>query len=54
MHFRLIRNATCQIEYAGVRILTDPMLGEKGSQKPFPNSPRQELSNPLAELPVPL
>ena len=54
MRFRLIRNATCQIEYAGVRILTDPMLGEKGSQKPFPNSPRQELSNPLAELPVPL
>ena len=54
MHFRLIRNATCQIEYAGVRILTDPMLGEKGSQKPFPNSPRQELFNPLAELPVPL
>ena len=54
MRFRFIRNATCQIEYAGVRILVDPMLGEKGSQKPFPNSPRQELFNPLAELPVPL
>ena len=54
MRFRFIRNATCQIEYAGVRILVDPMLGEKGSQKPFPNSPRQELFNPLAELPIPL
>ena len=54
MRLRFIRNATFQIEYGGVEILVDPMLGEKGSQKPFPNSPRQELSNPLSALPVPV
>ena len=54
MQIRFIRNATLQINYAGVEILVDPMLGEKGSQKPFPNSPRQELTNPLSELPVPI
>ncbi|MBR0382995.1 MAG: MBL fold metallo-hydrolase [Eubacterium sp.] len=54
MQFTFIRNATCLIEYAGIRILVDPMLGEKGSQKPFPNSPGQELMNPLSELPVPV
>ncbi len=54
MQFTFIRNATCLIEYAGIRILVDPMLGERGSQKPFPNSPRQELMNPLSELPVPI
>lgn len=54
MQFTFIRNATCLIKYAGIRILVDPMLGERGSQKPFPNSPRQELMNPLSELPVPI
>ena len=53
MRIRLIRNATLWIEYAGIHFLVDPMLGPKGSQKPFPNSPRQDLRNPLADLPVP-
>ena len=52
MKIQLIRNATLWIEYAGKNILVDPMLGPAGSQKPFPNSPRQNLSNPLEDLPV--
>lgn len=48
-----LRNATSIIEYANKKFLIDPMLGEKGSFPPFPNSPRQELNNPLVELPMP-
>lgn len=51
MIIRQIRNATLYISYGGKEFLLDPMLGAKGSQKPFPNSPRQELRNPLADLP---
>ena len=35
MKIQQIRNATIIIEYAGKRILVDPMLGEKGSFTPF-------------------
>lgn len=51
MNIRHIRNATAVIEYGGKRILIDPMLSDKGSFDPFPNSPRQDQKNPLVELP---
>ena len=54
MKIRLIRNATLWIQYGGKEILLDPMLGPSGSQKPFPNSPRQDMRNPLEELPIPV
>ena len=52
MKIQQIRNATIILEYAGKRILVDPMLGEKGSFAPFPLSNHQELRNPLHDLPV--
>ncbi len=54
MKIQMIRNATLRIFYAGAEFLIDPMLGKAGSQKPFPGSPRQELMNPLEDLPVPV
>ncbi len=52
MNIRHIRNATAVIEYGGKHILLDPMLSDKGSFDPFPNSPRQDQKNPLVELPM--
>ncbi|UTR12752.1 MBL fold metallo-hydrolase [Evansella sp. LMS18] len=52
MNIHQIRNATLIVEYAGKKFLIDPMLAEKGTYTPFPNSPRQDQNNPLVELPV--
>ncbi|MCZ8540692.1 MBL fold metallo-hydrolase [Psychrobacillus psychrodurans] len=52
MDIQLIRNATIIIEYAGKKFLIDPMLAEKGTYPPFPNSPRQDQNNPLIDLPT--
>ncbi|GAA0339170.1 MBL fold metallo-hydrolase [Bacillus carboniphilus] len=52
MNIQQIRNATLVVEYAGKRFLIDPMLSEKGSYPPFPNSPRQDQNNPLVSLPT--
>ncbi|MEB7783757.1 MBL fold metallo-hydrolase [Mammaliicoccus sciuri] len=49
-----IRNATSIIDYADRKFLVDPMLGEKGSFPGIPNAPREELNNPLVELPISL
>ncbi|MED1372740.1 MBL fold metallo-hydrolase, partial [Bacillus paranthracis] len=54
MNIHQIRNATIVVEYAGKRFLIDPMLAEKGTYPPFPNSPRQDQNNPLVSLPVPV
>jgi L-ascorbate metabolism protein UlaG (beta-lactamase superfamily) len=48
----LIRHATLVVEYAGSRLLVDPMLGEPGSAPPVPDTPNQR-PNPLVPLPVP-
>lgn len=37
-----IRNATLIVEYGGKTFLIDPMLAEKGTYPPFPNSIRQD------------
>ncbi|MET3729020.1 L-ascorbate metabolism protein UlaG (beta-lactamase superfamily) [Fictibacillus halophilus] len=54
MNIQQIRNATIVVEYAGKKFLIDPMLAEKGTYPPFPNSPRQEQKNPLVDLPTSL
>jgi L-ascorbate metabolism protein UlaG (beta-lactamase superfamily) len=52
MNIHQIRNATIVVEYAGKKFLIDPMLAEKGTYPPFPNSPRQDQNNPLVSLPT--
>lgn len=52
MNIRQIRNATLVIQYADRKFLIDPFLAEKGTFSPFPNTPNQELSNPLVSLPT--
>ncbi|WP_430742831.1 MBL fold metallo-hydrolase [Bacillus atrophaeus] len=52
MNIQQIRNATLVVEYAGKTFLIDPMLAEKGTYPPFPNSPRQDQKNPLVSLPT--
>ncbi|MEF2098333.1 MBL fold metallo-hydrolase [Bacillus sp. CFBP9009] len=52
MNIKQIRNATLVVEYAGKRFLIDPMLAEKGTYPPFPNSLRQDQFNPLVSLPT--
>ncbi|MEB2494700.1 MBL fold metallo-hydrolase [Peribacillus frigoritolerans] len=52
MKIKQIRNATLVVEYAGKKFLIDPMLAEKGTYPPFPNSPRQDQNNPLVSLPT--
>ena len=52
MKIQLVRNATLIVEYAGKKILVDPMLADKGTIPPFPNSARQDVMNPLMELPM--
>lgn len=50
MKIQLIRNASLWLEYDGVHLLIDPMLGEQGSYPPIMNSDN-ERSNPLVPLP---
>lgn len=52
MNIRLIRHATLWLEYAGLTLLVDPMLGEAGAQPPIPNTPNPR-PNPLVPLRVP-
>jgi L-ascorbate metabolism protein UlaG (beta-lactamase superfamily) len=52
MNIQQIRNATIVVEFAGKKFLIDPMLAEKGTYPPFPNSPRQDQNNPLESLPT--
>lgn len=52
MNIHQIRNATIVVEYVGKKFLIDPMLAEKGTYPPFPNSPRQDQNNPLVSLPT--
>ncbi|CAM3701905.1 MBL fold metallo-hydrolase [Elizabethkingia bruuniana] len=50
MKARLIRNATLWIEIKGIKVLVDPMLGQKGSLGPFPWT-EDNRANPLSDLP---
>lgn len=52
MRLRLIRHATLVVEFAGRRLLVDPMLAGAGAAPPIENSPNPR-PNPLVELPEP-
>ncbi len=54
MNIQQIRNATIVIEYAGKKILVDPMFSDKGSlpTTPIPAKTWNFKRNPLHELPV--
>jgi len=52
MQLQLIRHATLVLEYAGMRILVDPMLSDQGAMPPIANSP-EPRPNPLVHLPCP-
>lgn len=47
---RLIRNATVILQYAGKKILVDPLLAAKGAYNPFAGGER----NPTVHLPLPV
>lgn len=48
---QLVRNATVVFNYAGKKILIDPMLAEKGAYPGFEGTANSQLRNPLVELP---
>src|SRR5690625_298259 len=49
---QFIQNATLVLNYAGKRLLMDPMFAEKGAYPGFPGTANSELRNPLVEMPV--
>lgn len=54
MQIQLIRNATIVVEYAGKKILVDPMFSKKGElpTAPLPAKDWNRKRNPLHELPI--
>jgi L-ascorbate metabolism protein UlaG (beta-lactamase superfamily) len=53
MKIHQIRNATIIVEYAGKKILVDPMLSDKGSLPAFiPSKTWSFKRNPLRDLPI--
>src|SRR5689334_13190759 len=53
MQIQLFRHATLLVEYAGMRLLVDPMLSDAAAMAPIQNSP-QPRPNPLVPLPCPV
>jgi L-ascorbate metabolism protein UlaG (beta-lactamase superfamily) len=53
LKLQLVRHATLLLEYAGMRILVDPMLGDAGTMSAIQNSPHPR-PNPLVPLPIPV
>ncbi|WP_152395187.1 MBL fold metallo-hydrolase [Paenibacillus guangzhouensis] len=51
MKIQLIRNATLWLEYAGVKILVDPMFSDAEANPPIINS-NNDRRNPLVPLPA--
>lgn len=51
MKVTLVRHATVLIEYAGKRLLVDPMLDPAGARPAIPNTANQQ-PNPLVDLPA--
>ncbi|WP_046214177.1 MBL fold metallo-hydrolase [Paenibacillus wulumuqiensis] len=52
MHIQQIRNATILIHYAGQKFLVDPLLADKGLYDPFAAGIREDLRNPIVDLPM--
>jgi L-ascorbate metabolism protein UlaG (beta-lactamase superfamily) len=53
MKLQLVRHATLLLDYAGMKLLVDPMLSDAGAMAAIQNSP-QPRSNPLVPLPFPV
>jgi len=51
MKIHFLRHATFLLEYDGIKILVDPMLGAKESKDALPNTPNPR-PNPLTSLPI--
>ncbi|HSB75663.1 MAG TPA: MBL fold metallo-hydrolase, partial [Terriglobales bacterium] len=51
MRLRLLRHATLIVEFAGRKLLVDPMLSAPGAMPAIDNSPNPR-PNPLAPLPA--
>jgi L-ascorbate metabolism protein UlaG (beta-lactamase superfamily) len=51
MRLRLLRHATLIVEFAGRKLLIDPMLSTPGAMPPIENSPNSR-PNPLVPLPA--
>ncbi len=47
-----IRNATLVLDYAGKRILMDPMFAPKDAFPGFPGTVNSEVRNPTVEMPI--
>jgi L-ascorbate metabolism protein UlaG (beta-lactamase superfamily) len=54
MKFQQLRNATIIIEYAGKKLLVDPMLAGKGGFPGFDGTINSHIRNPLVDLPIPM
>lgn len=52
MRLTLVRHATLVLDYAGRRLMVDPMLDPAGARGPVRGTP-EERPNPLVDLPVP-
>jgi len=53
MQLRLLRHATTVLDYAGKKLLVDPILNPAGARPPLPTKTRgRDQRNPLVELPV--
>ena len=50
--YQQIRSATGKLYYAGEVFLIDPLLAKKGVYPGFQMTKREELFNPLTELPM--
>jgi len=53
LKLQLVRHATLLLDYAGMKILVDPMLSDAGAMSAIQNSPRPR-PNPLVPLPFPI
>lgn len=52
MYIQQIRNATIIVQYAGKKFLVDPFLADMGAYPPFLAGIREDLRNPLIDLPM--
>jgi len=52
LKLQLVRHATLLLDYAGMKLLVDPMLSDAGTMSAIQNSP-QPRPNPLVPLPFP-
>ncbi|OAB40454.1 MBL fold metallo-hydrolase [Paenibacillus antarcticus] len=52
MYIQQIRNATIIVHYAGKKFLVDPLLSDKGLYPPFLAGIREDMRNPIIDLPM--